>query len=92
MLLLLACTPAPEIEKPVADTADTAVTTDTAPPADTSLPEDTAPDDGLVGTPLDPPLDPPTFVVENQRGETRSPEWLAGDPTVLWFFRDAGST
>ena len=48
--------------------------------------------DPYWGRPVEPPLDPPTFVVENQRREQRDTEWLRGDPAVLWFFRDTGST
>ena len=51
------------------------------------------PGDALRGTRLDPPLAPPAFEVLNQDGDTRTPDWLVGHPTVLWFFRDAsGST
>lgn len=69
----------------VADTADTAVDTG---PEDTGDPDG----DGLVGVRLDPPIDPFAFLVENQRREPRDPDWLVGDPSVVWFFRDAGST
>ena len=99
---LLACSargPAPEAE-PVDDDAapvgDTADARDDTGPGD---PDDTAPDDagdpdgdGLVGVRLDPPIDPFPFLVENQRREPRDPDWLVGDPSVVWFFRDAGST
>lgn len=44
------------------------------------------------GQPVEPPLEPPVFVVENQRREQRDTDWLRGDPSVLWFFRDTGST
>ncbi len=77
--------PADPADTALADTADT--TRDTADSG-----RDTAPDDGLVGVRLDPPVDPPAFLVENQRREPRTPDWLVGDPAVLWFFRDAGST
>ena len=66
---------------------------DTAPDtADTALPDTGAQDDGWVGVRLDPPLDPPDFLVENQHRAPRTPDWFVGDPSVLWFFRDAGST
>lgn len=48
--------------------------------------------DPYWGRPVEPPLDPPAFVVENQRRERRDTEWLRGDPSVLWFFRDTGNT
>lgn len=62
--------------------------------ADTGDGEDTVdPDgDGLLGARLDPPIDPFPFLVENQRRAPREPVWLVGDPSVVWFFRDAGST
>ncbi len=72
---------------PVDSAPDT--TPDTADPA----PPDTgAQDDGPGGVRLDPPLDPPDFLVENQHRAPRTPDWFVGDPSVLWFFRDAGST
>lgn len=68
-------------------------TGDTGPTGDTGEPGEPADTDGLVGEPLDPPWAPPTFAVLNQAGEQRTPEWLGGHPTVLWFFREAeGST
>ena len=48
--------------------------------------------DPYWGRPVEPPLEPPVFLVENQRREQRDGDWLRGDPAVLWFFRDTGST
>jgi hypothetical protein len=49
--------------------------------------------DGLLGTRLDPPWAAPAFSVFNSHGAARDAAWLAGHPTVLWFFREAtGST
>ena len=45
--------------------------------------------DPYQGRLLKPPLPPPAFAVVNQDGDARTPEWLAGAPTVLWFYRDA---
>ena len=79
-----------------ADTGDTDAAGDTEDTDVADVPDDTedtiAPDDGLVGVRLDPPLESPAFLVENQRREARTPDWLLGDPSVVWFFRDAGST
>lgn len=96
MLVLLACVdPGPVPSDPSArvDTGSsgfaTAVAVDTA---DSAATDSAPPDDGLVGRLLDPALAPPTFAVLDQAGEVRTEAWLAGHPTVLWFFREAEGT
>lgn len=62
--------------------------------ADDDADDDTDTDDGtgLLGTVLDPPLAPPMFEVVAADGTPRTPDWFTGDPSVVWFFRDTGST
>ena len=43
------------------------------------------------GEVLDPPLPAPSFSVLNQDDEPRTETWLDQGPTVLWFYRDAGT-
>lgn len=70
----------------------TAVTlTDTGPSSTvTSTSTSTAPPP-YWGEVLDPPLPAPSFSVLNQDGEPRTETWLDQGPTVLWFYRDAGT-
>ena len=37
-------------------------------------------------------LPPVPFQVRNQHDELRTQDWLAGHWTVVWFFRDAGTS
>ena len=75
--------------------ASTALTlTDTGPetsssPATSTLTSTTPPP--YWGEILDPPLPAPSFSVLNQDGEVRTETWLDQGPTVLWFYRDAGT-
>ena len=48
-------------------------------------------DDGFNGQPLDPAWPLPDFVATNLDGTARGPAHLTGDPSVIWFYRDAGS-
>ncbi len=43
----------------------------------------------LRGEVIDPVLAPPIFAVENQAFEQRTEAFLVGQPSVVWFFRDA---
>ncbi|MCP4810493.1 MAG: hypothetical protein GY884_34590 [Proteobacteria bacterium] len=96
-LWMLACTAPPDLVE--ADSTAVSAQPDDSGPVSTGLPVDTATTsdgttpvgDGYHGALLDPPLDPAVFVVENQDGEARSEAWLLGAPTVLWFYRDAGT-
>ncbi|MCB9778966.1 MAG: hypothetical protein H6742_10415 [Alphaproteobacteria bacterium] len=49
------------------------------------------PGDGWFGEPLEPPWPVPAFVATNRDGAPRGPEHLVGDPTIIWFYRDAGT-
>ena len=58
-----------------------------------ALPEDTGDiSSPLRGQGLEPPVSLPVFEARGLDGEIRSPEWFVGDPSVIWFFRDTGST
>ena len=58
-----------------------------------ALPEDTGDFGSSVrGQALDPPVSLPVFEARGLDGDVRSPEWFVGDPSVIWFFRDTGST
>lgn len=63
-------------------TSTTTTTTTTPPTAGTTA---------FWGTLIDPPLAAPSFSVLNQDGEARTETWLEQGPTVLWFYRDAGT-
>ena len=39
----------------------------------------------------DPAIPLPTFTATNRDGTPRGPEHLTGNPTIIWFYRDAGS-
>jgi len=51
--------------------------------------EDTA--SPYAGVWLEPPLALPVFEATNRDGSARGPEHLVGDPTIIWFYRDAGA-
>ena len=101
--LALACTaPAPEDEgsadsrvEDSAEADDSAITDDRA-ADDSAITDDSAEEtgepSGYRGQLVDPPRPPPDFLVLNSEHQERTPEWLAGAPTVLWFFRDASSS
>jgi len=75
-------------ERDTADTGD-GMAVDTAEPDSAA---DTAePDDGLHGSVPDPAIPLPTFTATNRDGTPRGPEHLTGNPTIIWFYRDAGS-
>lgn len=69
--------------------ADTDVDSDSDADADTDSDSDT--DSPYEGELIE-PLAPPAFEVVNSHGEARDTDWLMGQPTVLWFFRDTGFT
>ena len=90
--LMIGCTPA---EEPTNELPEPVVSVDTDEDDSTEvidLPDTNDDDDdpgGLGGEVLDPPIAPPTFLVENHLEEARDDAWLTGAPTVLWFYRDA---
>lgn len=71
------------------DTADTSdgLTADSAEP-DSADPD---PGDGLHGSVPEPAIPLPAFAATNRDGTPRGPEHLTGNPTIIWFYRDAGS-
>lgn len=73
-------------------TVDTADTGDGA-AVDSADPDTAAPDpgDGLHGSAPDPAIPLPAFTATNRDGTPRGPENLIGNPTIIWFYRDAGS-
>ena len=79
---------------PVSDSGEADTT-----PADTAAVEDTDTDptdtddsgSGFNGTDPSPAIPLPTFTATNSDGVARGPEHLTGDPSIIWFFRDAGS-
>ena len=82
-----ATTPVQTTEADTATLDTSSGPTSTATTSSTRSPTtDTSPFHGKL---LKPPLSPPAFAVVNHDGDERTPEWLAGAPTVLWFYRDA---
>ena len=72
-------------------TFDTADTGD-GPAVDSADPDTAAPDPGgLHGSVPEPAIPLPAFTATNRDGTPRGPENLTGNPTIIWFFRDAGS-
>ncbi|MCB9792517.1 MAG: hypothetical protein H6741_07280 [Alphaproteobacteria bacterium] len=99
LLLALACvapedpvskeTGEPVVDSRLTDSADSRP--QDSEPADDSA-QETGEPSGYLGQRVDPPRPPPEFEVLNAERLTRTPEWLAGAPTVVWFFRDASSS
>ena len=98
MILLwgwLACGGAttPQVSKDTPSSTDTGATsTEVTSTSTTSTPSSSTPDtNAFWGVVIDPPLPAPSFSVLNQLGEPRTETWLEQGPTVLWFYRDAGT-
>ena len=99
MILLwgwLACSGGTELDsgndtQPLTHAAPTSGTTSTSSPSTPPSSSSSPGTSNFWGTVIDPPLPPPTFSVLNQDGEARTEIWLEQGPTVLWFYRDAGT-
>jgi hypothetical protein len=87
---LFACVEAPLEDSVLETEADTDADADTDTDTDADSDSDTDTDAGLHGQAVD--LAPPSFSVLNSEGQVRDEGWLLGHPSVLWFFRDTGST
>lgn len=92
-LALLACAPAQRV--PASDTAETTLlgSTESTNTSTTSTQgtTPTTPTTGLRGQALSPPLDLPTFTVQNHLGEPRASDFLVDRISVVWFYRDAST-
>jgi len=93
-VILLACVEPPvelvDSEGVVEVDADTDADADTDTDTDADADTDTDTDTDFYGQAVD--LERPEFSLLNQDGELRDQDWLSGDPTVLWFFREAGES
>ena len=94
ILGFLACTPPDQVAPPTLGSVESVVESvaESSPesaPLETEPGESEPPDDGLHGQVLDPPLALPEFAVVNHENAERTPEWLVGHPSVVWFFRDS---
>ncbi len=90
ILVLVACVET--VEDLDSAVTDSEPDSDTDADADADGDSDSDTDSPYAGVLLEPPLAPPEFSVENQDRESRDADWLAGHGTVLWFFRNAGSS
>ncbi|MCB9764569.1 MAG: hypothetical protein H6741_34010 [Alphaproteobacteria bacterium] len=93
LALALGCTaPEPHDSVAVVDSHDSDDADDSGVTDDSTATDDSAEPSGLRGRAVDPPLPPPAFEVQNHERLARTADWLAGAPTVLWFFRDASES
>ena len=89
ILGLLACAEPLPPERPPVQVDTEAPVVDTAPVPTARLP---AWDTRYAYAGDEVSLAPVAFEVQNQHDELRTQDWLAGHWTVVWFFRDAGTS